>query len=48
MTSLKPLIVRANQLLGASLMEKRLVSIDDLKEANNRLAEFGSSDSNSM
>ena len=48
MASLKPLIVRANRLLGASLVEKGLVSIDDLDEANDRLAEFVSSDSNSM
>ena len=48
MASLKSLIVRANRLLGASLVEKGLVSIDDLDEANDRLSEFVSSDSNSM
>ena len=48
MASLKPLIVRSNRLLGASLVEKGLVSIDDLDEANDRLAKFDSSDSNSM
>lgn len=48
MASLKPLIVRSNRLLGASLVEKGLVSIDELNEASDRLAEFGSSDSNSM
>ena len=48
MASLKPLIVRSNRLLGASLVEKGLVSIDEINEASDRLAEFGSSDSNSM
>lgn len=43
MASLKSLIVRANRLLGASLVEKGLVSIDDLDEANDRLSEFVSS-----
>lgn len=32
MASLKPLIVRSNRLLGASLVEKGLVSIDELNE----------------
>ena len=48
MASLKPLIVRSNRLLGASLVEKGLVSIDEINEASDRLAEFSSSDSNSM
>jgi hypothetical protein len=48
MASLKPLIVRSNRLLGASLVEKGLISIGELNEASDRLAEFGSSDSNSM
>jgi hypothetical protein len=40
MASLKPLIMRANRLLGASLVEQGLVSIDDLDEANERLLEL--------
>ena len=40
MASLKPLIMRANRLLGATLVEQELVSIDDLDEANERLAEL--------
>lgn len=48
MASLKPLIMRANRLLGASLVEKGLVSIDDLDEANDRLLELMSSDSNTV
>lgn len=47
MASLKPLIMRANRLLGASLVEKGLVSIDDLDDANDRLLELMSSDSSS-
>jgi len=48
MASLKPLIMRANRLLGASLVEKGLVSIDDLDEANDRLAELFSNDSDTL
>lgn len=48
MASLKPLIMRANRLLGASLVEKGLVSIDDLDEANDRLLELMSTDSNTV
>lgn len=44
MANLKPLIMRANRLLGASLVEKGLVSIDDLDEANERLVELMSAD----
>jgi len=40
MASIKPLIMRANRLLGANLVEQELVSIDDLDEANERLAEL--------
>ena len=40
MASLKPLIMRANRLLGASLVERGLVSIDDLDAANERLLEL--------
>jgi len=36
--------MRANRLLGASLVEKGLVSIDDLDEANDRLLELMSTD----
>ncbi len=48
MANLKPLIMRANRLLGASLVEKGLVSIDDLDEANERLQELMSSESNTV
>lgn len=44
MASLKPLIMRANRLLGASLVEQNLVSIDDLDAANERLLELISGD----
>jgi len=44
MASLKPLIMRANRLLGASLVEQNLVSIDNLDAANERLLELLSSD----
>ncbi len=47
MASLKPLIMRANRLLGASLVEQGIVSIDDLDEANERLLELMSSKSDS-
>lgn len=40
MASLKPLIMRANRLLGASLVERGLVSIDDLDAANERFLEL--------
>lgn len=40
MASLKPLIMRANRLLGASLVERGLVSIDALDAANERLLEL--------
>jgi len=40
MASLKPLIMRANRLLGASLVEQNLVSIDNLDAANERLLEL--------
>ncbi len=40
MASLKPLIMRSNRLLGASLVERGLVSIDDLDSANERLLEL--------
>ena len=47
MASLKPLIMRANRLLGANLVEQGLVSIDDLDEANERLLELVSAQSES-
>jgi len=40
MASLKPLVMRANRLLGAKLVESGLVSIDDLDAANERLLEL--------
>ena len=40
MASLKPLIMRANRLLGASLVDKGLVSIEDLDAANEKLLEL--------
>lgn len=40
MASLKPLIMRANRLLGASLVERGLVSIEDLDAANERFLEL--------
>ncbi len=40
MASLKPLIMRANRLLGASLVERGLVSIEALDAANERLLEL--------
>ncbi|MFL3659755.1 MAG: hypothetical protein ACJ07L_17110 [Opitutales bacterium] len=46
MASLKPLIMRANRLLGASLVEQGLVSIDDLDKANERLRELMESNTN--
>ena len=45
MANLKPLIMRSNRLLGATLVEQGLVSIDDLDEANDRLLELMSADS---
>ncbi len=48
MASLKPLITRSNRLLGASLVEQGLVSIDDLDEANDRLVELMSAQANSV
>ncbi len=45
MASLKPLIMRANRLLGATLVDQNLVSIDDLDKANERLLEITSSKS---
>lgn len=47
MAKLKPLIMRSNRLLGATLVEQRLVSIDDLDEANERLLELMSTQSES-
>lgn len=47
MASLKPLIMRANRLLGASLVERGLVSIEDLDEANDRLRELLATNANS-
>ena len=47
MASIKPLIMRANRLLGATLVGQELVSIDDLDEANERLAELMGSQSQS-
>lgn len=43
MASLKPLIMRANRLLGASLVERDLVTIEALDAANERLLEILSS-----
>ncbi len=40
MASLKPLIMRANRLLGANLVERGLISIDALDAANERLLEL--------
>lgn len=40
MASLKPLIMRANRLLGASLVERGLVTIEDLDAANERFLEL--------
>ncbi|MDQ8184528.1 hypothetical protein [Pelagicoccus sp. SDUM812002] len=40
MASLKPLIMRANRLLGASLVERGLVSIEALDAANERFLEL--------
>jgi hypothetical protein len=45
MANLKPLIMRSNRLLGATLVEQGLVSIDDLDEANDRLLELMSTQS---
>ena len=39
--------MRANRLLGANLVEQELVSIDDLDEANERLAELMAGQPNS-
>lgn len=47
MASIKPLIMRANRLFGANLVEQELVSIDDLDEANERLAELMGGQTNS-
>ncbi|HCR29401.1 MAG TPA: hypothetical protein DIV79_05235 [Opitutae bacterium] len=47
MASIKPLVMRANRLLGATLVEQELVSIDDLDEANDRMAELMSGQSDS-
>lgn len=46
MASLKPLIMRSNRFLGASLVEHGLVSIDDLDEAHERLRELMASNAN--
>ena len=46
MANLKPLIMRANRLLGATLVDQELVSIDDLDEANDRFAELMAGQSN--
>lgn len=43
MSNIKPLTTRANRLLGANLVEKNLVTIDDLDEGNERLLELLSS-----
>lgn len=40
MASLKPLIMRANRLLGASLVERGLVTIEALDAANERFLEL--------
>ncbi len=40
MASLKPLIMRSNRLLGASLVERGLVSIEALDAANERFLEL--------
>lgn len=40
MGSLKPVLMRSNRLLGATLVEKQLVSINDLDLANERLLEL--------
>jgi hypothetical protein len=39
----KPLLMRANRLLGAGLVEHNLVKIEDLEKANERLLEIASS-----
>ena len=48
MASIKPVIMRANRLLGATLVEKQLVSIDDLDVANERLLELMSVQGNEI
>ena len=48
MASLKPLIMRANRLLGASLVERGLVSIEALDAANERLLELLSNGSGEL
>src|SRR5581483_132157 len=40
----RPLLMRANRLLGASLVEHNLVKIEDLETANEKLIEFVASD----
>jgi hypothetical protein len=40
----RPLLMRANRLLGASLVEHNLVKIEDLETANEKLIEVVSSD----
>jgi len=37
---LRPIVMRANRLLGASLVEHNLVKIEDLEKANERLLEI--------
>lgn len=48
MASLKPLIMRANRLLGASLVERGLVTIEALDAANERFLELLSNASGEM
>lgn len=40
----RPLLMRANRLLGASLVERNLVKIEDLETANEKLIEIVASD----
>jgi hypothetical protein len=40
----RPLLMRANRLLGAALVEHNLVKIEDLETANEKLIEVVASD----
>ncbi len=40
-----PLLIRANRLLGAALVEHNLIAVEDLEAANDKLLEMTSSDS---
>ena len=40
-----PLLMRANRLLGAALVEHNLIAVEDLEAANDKLLEMTSSDS---